>query len=165
MPPIEWARWLVAALFAGVLAIASVSDIRRRIIPNWTVVAVIVLFVPWIFVAQDVSVRSSLAAAGIAFAASLVFYAFGLLGAGDSKLFAAVALFVGVAKLAQFAIATTLAGGVLALIIVLSHPTRLLVMFRMRGRADFGHNVPYGVAIAVGALAVVFGRLSGALAG
>jgi hypothetical protein len=32
-------------------------------------------------------------------------------------------------------------------------------MLNMRGHADFGRNVPYGVAIAVGALLIVFGGL------
>jgi prepilin peptidase CpaA len=156
---IEIARWTVAAAFALILILASATDIKYRRIPNWTVVAIVVLYIPWIFVGQGVSLGPSLAAAAIAFFAGVTLYALGLLGAGDSKLITAVALFIGLAKLLQFALATTVAGGILALIMILSHPARVLVMLNMRGHGDFGRNVPYGVAIAVGALLIVFGGL------
>ena len=61
---IEAARWIVAGLFAIILIIASISDIRYRRIGN--------------FHAAGIAVDS-----------------FGIWGAGDSKLIAALALFVG----------------------------------------------------------------------
>jgi len=161
MPLIEAARWVVAGLLASVLVVACVTDIKQRIIPNWTVAAVIALYVPWVFIGQGVSVPLSLAAAAIALLATVPFCAFGLLGPGDSKLFTAVALFAGLGKLGELSLATAMAGGILALVMILSHPTRVLVMVSMRGRASFGQNVPYGVAIASGALVVVFGGLFG----
>lgn len=161
MALVEAARWIVAGLLASVLAVACVTDIKQRIIPNWTVATVIALYVPWVFVGQDVSVLLSLAAAAIALLATVPFCAFGLLGPGDSKLFTAVALFAGLGKLVELSLATAMAGGILALVMILSHPTRALVMLNMRGRANFGQNVPYGVAIVSGALMVVFGGLFG----
>ena len=161
MPPIEIARWIVAALFALVLTVAGVTDIKSRRIPNWTVAAVIALYIPWFFAGQGGPLALSLAAALIGFLASVSLYAFGLLGAGDSKLLTAVALFIGLGRLLQFALATAVAGGVLALIVICSRPASALVVLHMRGRADFGRNVPYGVAIAAGAMLIVFGGLLG----
>lgn len=161
MPLIDMARWIVAGLLASVLIVACLTDIKQRIIPNWTVASIIALYIPWVFVGQGVSVPLSLAAAVIALLVTVPFCAFGLLGPGDSKLFTAVALFVGLGKLAELSLATAMAGGILALIMILSHPTHALVMLGMRGRADFGQNVPYGVAIALSALVVVFGGLFG----
>jgi prepilin peptidase CpaA len=117
---IEIARWTVAAAFALILILASATDVKYRRIPNWTVVAI--LYIPWIFVGQGVSLGLSFAASAIAFFAGVTLYALGLLGAGDSKLITAVALFIGLAKLPQFALATAVAGGILALVMILSHP-------------------------------------------
>ncbi len=152
---IDVARWAIAVLFAALLAIASVSDIRTRRIPNWTVLAICALWIPWILAGQVVSVPWSLAAAALVFAAGVALYASGLWGAGDSKLMTAVVLFIGWGRLAEFAFVTALFGGILALIILLSNPVRVLVMIQMRGKGESARTVPYGVAIAVGAVLTV----------
>jgi prepilin peptidase CpaA len=160
-PPIEIARWTVAAGFALVLIMACVADVKSRRIPNWTVATIIALFIPWIFVGQSVSITLSLAAAGVGFLSGLSLYAFGYLGAGDSKLITAVALFVGLAKLPQFALAVAVAGGILALIFILLRSRRVLFMLNSLGRKNPERNIPYGVAIAAGAILIVFGGLLG----
>ena len=71
-------------------------------------------------------------------------------------MFSAVALLVGLGHLAVLALATTFIGGIVALVSVLSRPTRALVMLKMRGKGDFGPGVPYGVAIALAAAALVW---------
>ncbi|MGH7023759.1 MAG: A24 family peptidase [Caulobacteraceae bacterium] len=152
----ELVRWGVAGLLTLVLAFAAVTDIRLRRIPNWTVLATLALFVLWAFVHPIPWDLWALAAGVIAFAVTFGLYAAGLLGAGDSKLFAAVALFAGLGQLALLALATALAGGVLALISLGSRPTRAMVMFKLRGKGEYGRGVPYGVAIALGAALVVW---------
>ena len=156
---IEAARWIVAGLFAIILIIASISDIRYRRIPNWCVVVLLVLFIPWIFVGTEVSVLLSLAAFAIFMAAGIVLYAFGIWGAGDSKLIAAVALFVGWTRLPLFLFATALAGGILALVIILWHAPRVRAMLNVPAPDKTRRNVPYGVAIAAGAAFALFSRL------
>jgi prepilin peptidase CpaA len=148
-------RWLIIVLLAILLVFVSVSDIRDRRIPNWTVLAVAGLFVPWIFVGPAVSVISALEAALISLAASLGLYALRVLGAGDSKLLTVTALFAGLAQLPHFLVYVALSGGVIALISLLARPTRAAVMFHMRGKGDFGRGVPYGVAIAIATMAVL----------
>jgi len=160
MPPaIEAARWVVAGLFAIVLLIASVSDIRYRRIPNWCVLVLLALFIPWIFVGPQVSVLPAVVAFAIFFAVGVVLYAFGIWGAGDSKLIAAVALFVGWNRLLQFLFVTAVAGGVLALAIIVLHAPRVRAMLNMRAAGASERNVPYGVAIAAGAALAVFSGL------
>jgi len=143
---------------------AAFSDIKARIIPNRAVLALLVLFVAWTGVSLGQSLFSALAAAGIAFAVTVALYLFKIVGAGDSKLFTAVALFVGLGYLPFFALATVLAGGVIALISLVCRPQRAAVMLTLGGKGDWGRGVPYGVAIAVGGFVVIWAALSGYLA-
>jgi prepilin peptidase CpaA len=148
-PAAEGARIGILALVLVTLGVASLSDWCHRRIPNWTVGALVLLYAGWASIERSVSVTQSLEAAGIAFLVSFLLYAFRLIGAGDSKLISAVALFVGMPPLAEFALVMSLAGGVLAVMSLVSHPTRALVMLQMGGRADAGRGVPYGIAIAL----------------
>ena len=152
--PLEVTRCIVAALFVAVVAVAALSDIRHRRIPNWTVLVVAALFGIWVFVGPAVSVTSSLAAAGITLLTTGVLYAFRLLGAGDSKLMTVVALFAGLGHLFQFVLVTVIAGGVLALASLAVQQTRIF-------GSDFGRDIPYGVAIAIAGV-VVMGSFIGA---
>jgi prepilin peptidase CpaA len=162
MPPqlIEIARWVVAGLFTFVLAIAAGSDFKHHRIPNWTVLAVILLFVGWAFAEPSTSWTSAFEAAGIALLLTVVLYLFKFIGAGDSKLFTSIALFVGMGYLPLFAFATAVVGGAMAVVSLAVEPRRALVMFQMRGKGDFGRKIPYGVAIAVAGLYTFFLTMS-----
>ncbi len=148
-------RWLVIILFLTIFAVASFSDIRSRRIPNWTVLAIAILFVPWTLLVANIGFLSGLAAALIIFSVSFPLYYSGVIGAGDSKLLTAAALFVGLSQLLQFLVLVALAGGVIAVGSLLTRPTQALVMFQMRGKGHFGRGVPYGVAISIAAVYVV----------
>jgi prepilin peptidase CpaA len=76
------------------------------------------------------------------------FYA-GMMGGGDVKLAAALALWFSPASTMKFLVLTSLAGGVLTLGILLWHRTR-----KREGRPE----IPYGVAIAFGGLAILTQR-------
>lgn len=145
---IEFARWTTVLLICLVLVIAGASDVRDRRIPNWTVLAIIALFCAWYFVEPSVSLISSLGAAFLIFVCSGALYALGIVGAGDSKLATAVALFAGFSRLPQFVIYMSLAGGLLVLCMLAVQPTRVLIMLQMRGKGRADRGVPYGVAIA-----------------
>jgi prepilin peptidase CpaA len=156
MTPIpDLARWAIVVLYCVTLAIAALSDLRTRRIPNWTILAIALLFLGWIFVGPGVSVVSSLEAALIMFAISVALYAFRVIGAGDSKLVTMVGLFTGLIQLPLFLMVMSLCGGALAAISLISRPTRALAMFHARGKGDFGRGVPYGVAIAAAGILVV----------
>lgn len=152
----------IATLLTGVLAYAAVSDVRERKIPNGSVLACLVLFVGWAIVHPLNWDLWALGAGLIAFLVTFGLYMGGVIGAGDSKLFAAVALFTGMGQLAVLALATAVIGGVVAIAGFLIRPTRGLVMLKMRGKGDFGRGVPYGVAIAAASAALVWATAIGA---
>jgi Flp pilus assembly protein protease CpaA len=143
---------VIAPLFV-VLAIVSISDIRYRRIPNWAVLVVCGLSVPWIVVGLGPSIFSASAALLIAFGLTWPLYALGVLGAGDSKLLMSVSLLIGLQKLLAFFVIVALAGGLVAVASLLMEPTRALVLFHMRGKG--GKQVPYGVAIAMATILVI----------
>jgi prepilin peptidase CpaA len=160
MPPTsEVARWVIAAVVTAVLAWAAVSDVRERRIPNRAVLIILILFLPWAAVHPLSSDLWALAAGAIALAATFGLYAAGVVGAGDSKLFAAVALFAGMSQLPLLALTTALVGGLIAVVSLAARPQRALVMLTLRGKGDFGRGVPYGVAIALAGAAVIWAVL------
>ncbi len=151
----DMARWLIFVLLATILLVASASDIRNRRIPNWTILAIAILFVPWALLGPRTAIFPALGAALIAFLISCPMYVFRVLGAGDSKLLTVVTLFVGLAQLIHFLLFVVLAGGVIAVGSILLFPTRALVKFQMRRIEGGDRGIPYGVAIAIGAICVI----------
>lgn len=155
MPAPELIRYVVAAGLVAALAAAAIIDMRQRRIPNWTVLMVLGLFVVWTASLTGHGLGSSLAAAGIAALVTIPLYAFRIVGAGDSKLLMAVALFAGLADLPMLGLATALGGGALAIVTFAANPVRTLVILQMRGQGGSQHTVPYGVAIALGGMTVL----------
>jgi prepilin peptidase CpaA len=155
----EVARWAIAMGLTIVLAIAGLTDVRTRRIPNWTVLTCLGLFLGWAAVHPLNWDLWALGAGVIAFAVSFGLYSVGVMGAGDSKLFAAVALFTGMNGLIPLAVVTALVGGVVAGVGLVMRPTRALTMINMKGKGDFGPGVPYGVAIAAAAAGLVWASL------
>lgn len=156
MSPTEIGLSLVAAALTGALAWAAISDVLTRKIPNPAVLIVLALFIPWLAMTGLAALVGALLAAAIAFVVSFALWNLKIVGAGDSKLFASVALFAGLGHLAQLAAGTALVGGLIALVIMVTRPRRALVMITMRGKGDFGDGIPYGVAIAAAGAAVVW---------
>jgi prepilin peptidase CpaA len=143
---------ILVGLLALLLVIAAVIDVRTFTISNRLNLAV-ALLAPlfWWSVGMplwpDVAIQIGLAAAVFALFA-LAFYA-GMMGGGDVKLAAALALWFSPLTTARFLIFMSIAGGVLTLIVLARHR-----MQKKPGRP----RVPYGVAIAIGALAILTQR-------
>src|SRR5580700_11989568 len=126
MPFLEVGRWTVVVALTALLVWASISDIRTRRISNWNVLAIIVLFAPWALLHWNASTAWALVAGALALAVGVALYALGVTGAGDAKLFAAVALFAGLGHLLALSVATALAGGAIAIASLVSRPRRAL---------------------------------------
>ncbi len=156
-------RFGIAAIATAVLAWAAVTDVRSRRIPNWCVAALLGLYLPWALTSGWADALSGLEAAAIALAVTFALYAFRIFGAGDSKLFAACALFAGMGFLPHLAVATSLVGGLVALVSIVTRPYRAMAMLTMRGKGDFGRGIPYGVAVAAAAAIVIWAPLAGVL--
>jgi len=137
---------------AVTLVVAAVIDARTFTISNRLNLAV-ALSAPlyWLSISMspwpDMAIQ--LAAAGIVFAIlAAAFYA-GMMGGGDVKLAAALALWFSPVGTVKFLVLMSIAGGVLTLVILLWHRLR-----RREGRPE----IPYGVAIAFGGLAILAQR-------
>jgi prepilin peptidase CpaA len=137
---------------AAILMVAAVIDVRTFTISNrlnllvaglapayWASIALS----PWPGIAVQ------LAAAATVFAVLAgAFYA-GMMGGGDVKLAAALALWFPPIGTVQFLILMSLAGGVLTLGIVIWHR-----LAKREGRPE----IPYGVAIAIGGIVILTQR-------
>ena len=161
MSPQDLLLILLLAFPLLVLA-AAVTDAATYTIPNWISLALAGAFVPAAAAAWWAEVPLSVIGlcVGLGFAAlilGMAMFAFGWIGGGDAKLLAACALWLGWQGLAPFLFWTTVAGGVMAaaLLVARRHgaqfvgsnaPTWLGRLFSRQA------DVPYGVAIAFGAL-------------
>ena len=137
---------------AAILVIAAAIDVRTFTISNKLNLTVALLApLYWLSVAlplwPDVGLQLAVGAAVfVVFAGA--FYA-GMMGGGDVKLAAALALWFSPQSTIKFLVLTSLAGGVLTLGVLAWHRTK-----RREGRPE----VPYGVAIAFGGLAILTQR-------
>ena len=152
-------------VFSALLLWAAVGDVRSRRIPNRLVSIIAVLGILYSVVADPVLGGALRAGAGLVTGLGvwLPFYALGWLGAGDVKLFAGAATWLGPMGALEGALIGAVAGAILALI----------WMVRSRGMKETAEvlgmsagspsllapaerkirsTLPYGVAIAFGAL-------------
>lgn len=149
---------LLVAVFPLLVIVAALKDVTSFTIPNWISIGLVLAFYP-----AALAAGLSLGAIGIATAvgaAALVvgmaMFAMRWMGGGDAKLLAGCALWMGWPAVLPFLLATALAGGALALILMQMRSNLLRPYFE-RGPAWMGRLVtapdaPYGLAIAIGAL-------------
>jgi len=137
---------------AAILVVAAVIDVRTFTISNRLNLAV-ELMAPLYWWASHLPLWPDAATqVGIAVAVFAVFaiaFYIGMMGGGDVKLAAALALWFSPQSTVKFLVVTSLVGGVLTLGVLALHRAR-----RREGRPE----VPYGVAIAFGALVILTQR-------
>ena len=140
---------LLLVSLAAILVIAAVVDVRTFTISNRLNLTVALLApVYWLAVPLALwpEVPIQLAAAAVVFALLAAAFHVGMMGGGDVKLAAALALWFPPAGTIRFLVWMAIAGGVLTLAILVWH----------RARGNEGRpKIPYGVAIACGALFVL----------
>jgi prepilin peptidase CpaA len=150
------------------LAAACVSDLRTRRIPNRLVLITAVSGVIFSAVTKSFAVGLTQAGGGLltGLAIWIPFYALRMLGAGDVKLFAAAATFLGARSAVDAAVYTALYGGALSLLYMVLHSGFKSTAFRL-GNAmhqpsllqnpvtSDRRRMPYAFAIAAGVLTVV----------
>lgn len=167
------------AVLSGLLVIACATDLRTRRIPNALVLVVLatallratLLVLRHAGESSPAGFASGLGDAALGALCGLVLwlplYAFGAFGAGDVKLFAAAAAWLGAGSVPSATLNTALAGGVLGLawfgaryvgrLAPMLAPVlarRAVTRLQLTGAEPF--RVPYGVAIAAGVLATVW---------
>ena len=140
---------LLLTSLAALLVVAAVIDVRTFTISNRLNLTVAVLApLYWLSIALSPwpGVAVQLGGAAIVFVLlAAAFYA-GMMGGGDVKLASALALWFPPASTIKFLVFMSLAGGLLTLIILVWHRAR-----RREGKPE----IPYGVAIAFGGLAIL----------
>ncbi|MCC7304793.1 MAG: prepilin peptidase [Alphaproteobacteria bacterium] len=150
------------ALGAGI--IGAWSDFRGLVIPNiYSLIVCVSFFVAYgllaLFGRDDVffGLQSHLIAGLVVFVLTAYLFAIHVIGGADSKLASAFAFWMGLKGLMAFLFYVALAGGVLgvaALIIKNMKPFKAPRPGGWVARVQAGENkVPYGIAIAAGALA------------
>ena len=141
---------------AATLVVIAVIDVRTYTISNRVNVAIALLApVYWWSIGlplwPDAAIRVGVALAVLAVLA-VTFY-IGMMGGGDVKLAAALALWFAPLSTVRFLVVMSIAGGLLTLFVVVRHK------WRPKPSAEGEKpEVPYGVAIAAGALWILAQR-------
>jgi prepilin peptidase CpaA len=150
----------------GILCIIAYGDVRTRRIPNVLTGAIAILGLMRMTVLHEpFAATYTLVAAAAVLAAAFLLFLCGVLGGGDAKLVAAMALLIGYHDLLGFLFLMSLFGGALALAIlardkirhqplILSRPVRISSATQAGGdgTAAAPSTVPYGAAIAAGGM-------------
>lgn len=146
-------------IFPFVMLYAAVNDILSMRIANVVSVGLAAAFVVVALVA-GMPPEQILVHVGVGLAvllANMLLFHMRLVGGGDAKLLAAAAMWVGYDQLVPFIVYVTIFGGVLALVLLAYRrlPVDALPLPDWASRLHQpGEGMPYGVAIAAGALIV-----------
>jgi len=155
------AELLVLVALPALLAAAGLWDMASFTIPNplqLLLLCAFLLFALAAHLAPSVVLMHLLAGlAGLALGFAL--FVLGVVGGGDAKLFACVALWLGFADLAPYAVAASLFGGLLTLALLLARTCPLPAMLAAQPWAarlhDARSGIPYGAALAAGAFVLL----------
>ena len=152
-------QFALLLIFPALVVVAALKDVTSFTIPNWISLALVAAFVP-----AAMASGASLASIGLCVAAGLGalvlgmgMFAAGWIGGGDAKLFAAATLWLGWPAALPFMLMTGMAGGALTLALLSLRsgwfePVLAGSPAWVRKLGAQGGDIPYGVAIAVGAL-------------
>ena len=143
---------ILLGILALLLIVAAVIDVRTFTISNRLNLAVALMAPLYWWSAHlplwpDIGIQVAIAA-GVFALLAVAFYA-GMMGGGDVKLAAALALWFSPQSTLRFLVFMSIAGGVLTLVVVGLHRLK-----KKPGKPE----VPYGVAIAVGGLLILIQR-------
>jgi prepilin peptidase CpaA len=168
--------YLCFAGYLTMIGLAALKDICERRIPNLLTGALAALYPVYVLVSPTpVAWLAALGLAALVFVVGLGLFARELIGGGDVKLLAALSLWAGPEQFVWFILVTTLAGGVLSLISLWYRRWGFLVEAHLAalglataigrspplpdeptsGAHDRSNTLPYGVAIAVGGIAII----------
>jgi prepilin peptidase CpaA len=150
--------WALLAILPVIAVLAGVRDLTTMTIPNWMSLVLLAAFIPAALLA-GLGWQALLFHLGIGVVALIIgvgLFALGVIGGGDAKLMAALSLWMGPDGVLIFALWTAVVGGLFSLGLILARnqfsalapaaPAWLGRLLEPKG------DIPYGVAIAAGAL-------------
>ncbi|HWA91224.1 MAG TPA: prepilin peptidase [Rhizomicrobium sp.] len=155
------AEMLVLFVVPALLALAAGWDIASFTIPNALSLVLIAAFALYAaLVGMPLGpIGLHLLAGAIGLAAGFTLFALGHVGGGDAKLFACIALWLGFSSLLEFTLVASVFGGGLALLLLTLRNVPLPASLAGQGWIvrlhDSRSGIPYGVALAAGALVVL----------
>nr|WP_282186084.1 prepilin peptidase [Ochrobactrum sp. Marseille-Q0166] len=143
------------------MVFAIIWDARTMHIPNWIPISILFLYFVWVFLSrqQTFDIICSVLVGLALFLVAFLLFAKGIIGGGDGKLIAAVALWLGWgAHLLEYLVIASVLGGILSLAALAS---RNLAQYLPLPawvpdwvvRKEAG--VPYGVALGIAGLIVL----------
>lgn len=144
--------WILLVALTAMLLAACWCDLRARNIPNALNLAIALLAIPFwwsIGLALWPDVAFQLGVAALVFGLFAIAFALGVMGGGDVKLVAAIALWLPAQSVMALLFIMSVAGGALTLAMLIRHKL---------GRKAGQLEIPYGVAIAFGGLWLISER-------
>jgi len=139
---------------AGLVGVAAtVEDLARRRVSNWTSLAALVGGIGCQMVRHGwMGLPLALAGAACGFLVFLIFYILGGMGAGDIKLMAGFGALLGYSKSFEAALWTAGVGGLIALGVIAFQTVRGLVRRKSSGepKRENDESIPYAPAITLG---------------
>lgn len=156
------AELMVIAVLPALLALAAGWDLASYTIPNWLPAALVAAFAVFLLAAGMTPAMAGwhLLAGFLGLAIGFTLFALGYIGGGDAKLFAAVALWLGLdLDLMSYVLIASVLGGALTLALLalrkLPMPARLTGQSWLVRLHDERAGIPYGVALAAGAFLIL----------
>lgn len=153
---LEMATAPAVVIFFGGMLHASITDLKHRRIANWTILALLALWLPIALIAElpSEALLGSVAAGVLVFIIGFACFCFGLLGGGDVKLAAVAVLWLGASLTPAYLMLATIFGALIALVFL-----GIAYVRRRKGEAvrTQASMMPYGPALASAAV-VLFGE-------
>jgi len=159
-------QFVLILCLATVIALtiwAAISDLRYRIIANKIPIAICIAYAIYALTRYFILgtpfavIGLELITGVVMLVAGFTLFAANIMGGGDAKLIAALALFAGVHNLAAFLMLVALSGGIVAI------ATWAYARRQKDDATDASPEVPYGIAISVGGLWILGLNLSSVL--
>ncbi len=162
--------YFLRMIFAAIVsAIAAYSDYKTRKIKNKLTVSAALIGIISNLIFNDIGIKSSVIAFGLAFFICLPFYMLKMLKAGDIKLYMALGAVLGTDNMIECMEASIICGGIMALIYAVKHKclkknfkylfeylknlfyTKKLSPY-INSNTDSDKYFPFGIAIFMGVL-------------
>ena len=145
---------LFCLAFPALLLYAAWHDVSTMTIPNWVSIGLAAAFLPAAFAAglsmEMIGLHLAFGAGVLLLCAGLFYL--GVFGGGDAKVIAAASLWTGLAGVSSFVMGMAIAGGLLALSLIVARRMKLAPTKEWAKRLlSPEEGAPYAVAIVVGA--------------
>jgi prepilin peptidase CpaA len=155
------AQFLLLVVLPALLAAAAGWDLASFTIPNFLALALASTFALFALLLSlsPGAVGLHLLAGLVALAIGFALFALGYIGGGDAKLYGAMGLWLGSHDLLSYTLVAAILGGLLTLTLLALRQLPLPVGLARQGWIlklhDQRSGIPYGVALAAGAIAIL----------